>query len=125
MASELAIDELGTEWEWEESPEVSLVVTATVDDAIALCNRYSPRFIAGLVSEDSAEHDRFFATVDAPFVGDGFTRWVDGQYALDTPELGLSNWQRGRLLGRGGVLSGESVHTVRYLATITDPGVHR
>ena len=53
--------------------------------------------------------------VDAPFVGDGFTRWVDGQYALDTPELGLSNWQGGRLLGRGGVLSGDSVHTIRDL----------
>jgi len=33
---------------------------------------------------------------------DGFTRWVDGQYALDTPELGLSNWEGGRMLGRGG-----------------------
>jgi glutamate-5-semialdehyde dehydrogenase len=125
MASELAVDELGTEWEWEDSPEVSLVVTATVDEAVALCNRSSPRFVASLVSADPAENERFFATVDAPFVGDGFTRWVDGQYALDTPELGLSNWQGGRLLGRGGVLSGESVHTVRYRATITDPGTHR
>jgi glutamate-5-semialdehyde dehydrogenase len=125
MASELPIEELGTEWEWEDSPEVSLVVTASVDDAVALCNRYSPRFIASLVSADAAEHERFFARVDAPFVGDGFTRWVDGQYALDTPELGLSNWQGGRLLGRGGVLSGESVHTLRYRATVTDPGLHR
>ena len=58
---------------------------ADVDAAVALCNRHSPRFVASLVSDDPAEHDRFYAAVDAPFVGDGFTRWVDGQYALDTP----------------------------------------
>ena len=104
---------------------MSLVVTADVDAAVALCNRHSPRFVASLISDDAAEHERFYAAVDAPFVGDGFTRWVDGQYALDTPELGLSNWQGGRLLARGGVLSGDSVHTVRYRATITDPDVHR
>ena len=96
-------------------------MTADVDAAVALCNRHSPRFVASLVSDDAAEHDRFYDAVDAPFVGDGFTRWVDGQYALDTPELGLSNWQGGRLLARGGVLSGESVHTVRYRARIADP----
>ena len=125
LATELAADDLGREWEWEESPEVSLVVTPDVDAAVALCNRHSPRFVASLVSDDAAEHERFYAAVDAPFVGDGFTRWVDGQYALDTPELGLSNWQGGRLLGRGGVLSGDSVHTVRYRATVDDPDLHR
>ncbi len=124
-ASELALEDLGREWEWERSPEVSLVVTTDVDAAVDLCNQHSPRFVASLVSDDPAEHDRFYQRVDAPFVGDGFTRWVDGQYALDTPELGLSNWQGGRLLGRGGVLSGRSVHTVRYRATVTDPGLHR
>ena len=118
-------DELATEWEWEQSPEVSLVVTADVAAAVELCNQYSPRFIASLVSDDPAEHDWFYDAVDAPFVGDGFTRWVDGQYALDTPELGLSNWQGGRLLGRGGVLSGASVHTIRYRACIADPSLHR
>ena len=120
-----ATDELATEWEWEDSPEVSLIVTTDVDAAVALCNRHSPRFIASLVSDDEAEHDRFYASVDAPFVGDGFTRWVDGQYALDTPELGLSNWQAGRLFARGGILSGASVHTVRYRARIVDPALHR
>jgi glutamate-5-semialdehyde dehydrogenase len=125
MASELAEADLGTEWEWEESPEISVVVTDGIEAAVELCNRYSPRFIASLVSEDPADHERFYAAVDAPFVGDGFTRWVDGQYALDTPELGLSNWQAGRLLGRGGVLAGDSVHTVRHRATVTDPDVHR
>ncbi len=125
LATELAADDLGREWEWEESPELSLVVTPDIDTAVALCNRHSPRFVASLVSTDAAEHERFYAAVDAPFVGDGFTRWVDGQYALDTPELGLSNWQGGRLLGRGGVLSGDSVHTIRYRATVTDPDLHR
>ena len=125
FATDIAEDELGTEWEWERSPEVTLAVTVDVDAAVDLCNRYSPRFVASLISEDAAEHDRFYERVDAPFVGDGFTRWVDGQYALDTPELGLSNWQGGRLLGRGGVLSGDSVHTVRYRATVTDPDTHR
>ena len=90
-----------------------------------LCNRHSPRFVASIVSDDAAERDRFYAAVDAPFVGDGFTRWVDGQYALDTPELGLSNWQGGRLLARGGVLSGDSVHTVRYRAHVVDPELRR
>ena len=64
-------------------------------------------------------------TVDAPFVGDGFTRWVDGQYALGTPELGLSNWEGGRLLGRGGILSGDGVHTVRYRTVVADADLHR
>ena len=64
-------------------------------------------------------------TIDAPFVGDGFTRWVDGQYALDRPELGLSNWQSGRLFGRGGILSGDAVFTVRARVTQTDPDLAR
>ena len=73
-----------------------------VAEAVELCNRLSPHFVASLISESADAHDRFFATIDAPFVGDGFTRWVDGQYALDTPELGLSNWEHGRMFGRGG-----------------------
>ena len=117
--------DLGTEWEWEGSPEVTLVVTESVDEAVVLFNAYSPRFIATLISDDRDEHERFYATVDAPFVGDGFTRWVDGQYALATPELGLSNWQFGRLLGRGGVLSGDSIHTIRHRATIDDASLRR
>ena len=63
--------------------------------------------------------------MEAPFVGNGFTRWVDGQYALDAPELGLSNWQHGRMLGRGAILSGDSVHTIRYRAIVDDHGLHR
>lgn len=121
----IATAELGIEWEWDKSPEVTLVVTDSVDAAVELHNRLSPHFVTSLISEDADEQERFYAAVDAPFVGDGFTRWVDGQYALDTPELGLSNWQYGRLLGRGGVLSGESIHTVRYRATIDDPDLRR
>ncbi len=118
-------DGLGTEWEWEESPEVTLTIVADVAEAVALFNQQSPRFGASLISADRQEHDRFFATIDSPFVGDGFTRWVDGQYALNRPELGLSNWQFGRLFGRSGILSGDSVYTIRTKATQSDPDVHR
>lgn len=116
---------LATEWEWEDSPEMTLVVVDSVEDAVALFNRYSPHFVATLISDAAEEHQAFYAAVDAPFVGNGFTRWVDGQYALDKPELGLSNWQGGRMLGRGGILSGDSVHTVRYRASVTDSSTHR
>ncbi|MAT06456.1 MAG: glutamate-5-semialdehyde dehydrogenase [Acidimicrobiaceae bacterium] len=125
FVSEYPVDDLGNEWEWEESPEVTLHVVDSVDDAIAACNAHSPRFVAALISDSDDEHQRFFDTVDAPFVGDGMTRWVDGQYALDAPELGLSNWEGGRMLGRGGILSGDSVFTVRYRARITEPDLHR
>lgn len=118
-------DELGVEWEWEDSPELTIGVVGSVDDAVALFNRHSPRFTASLIAEDADAHERFFAAVDAPFVGTGFTRWVDGQYALGTPELGLSNWERGRLFGRSGVLSGDSVFTVRLRAVQDDPDVRR
>jgi glutamate-5-semialdehyde dehydrogenase len=124
-ASWLPQSALGTEWEWEGSPEVSLVLVDTVDDGIALCNRYSPRLVATLVSEDSAEQDAFFRAIDCPFVGDGFTRWVDGQFALNAPELGLSNWENGRLFARSAVLSGDTVFTVRTRVRQTNPGLHR
>ncbi|NND76243.1 MAG: aldehyde dehydrogenase family protein [Ilumatobacter sp.] len=125
FASTLPEAGLATEWEWEHSPEMTLVVVDDVAHAVRLCNTYSPHFTASLVSDDDAEHDRFYAGVDAPFVGNGFTRWVDGQYALGAPELGLSNWQGGRMLGRGAVLSGDSVHTVRYRAVVADHSTHR
>ncbi len=121
----IAEHELGTEWEWEHSPELSLVVVEDLAAAIALCNRYSPRLVATLLSEDIVEQARFFAEVDTPFVGDGFTRWVDGQYAFHRPELGLSNWEGGRLFGRGAVLSGDSVFTVRTHFRQIDPLLQR
>ena len=124
-ASILDEGDLSLEWEWEQSPEITLVVVDSVDDALRLCNRDSPRVVASHVSDDEAELDGFYAGVDAPFVSNGFTRWVDGQYALGAPELGLANWQFGRMLGRGAILSGDSVYTVRYRATVDDHSVHR
>jgi glutamate-5-semialdehyde dehydrogenase len=78
-----------------------------------------------MVSDDASEHEAFWRSVDTPFVGNGFTRWVDGQFALGTPELGLSNWEHGRLFSRGGVLSGDSVFTVRTRVVQDDPDIHR
>ncbi len=121
----IAADRLGDEWEWEASPELTLTVVPDVDTAVRLFNEQSPRFAASLISDDSDEQERFFNLIDSPFVGDGMTRWVDGQYALNRPELGLSNWQFGRLFGRGGVLSGDSVYTVRTRATQDDPELRR
>lgn len=117
--------DLGREWEWEETPEVSLKVVDGLTEAAALFNRHSPRFVASLIAEDAAAHARFYDLFDAPFVGDGFTRWVDGQYALNRPELGLSNWEHGRLFARGGVLAGDGVFTVRTRVTQTDADLDR
>lgn len=125
FVSSIELDRLGHEWEWEGSPEATLHIVDSIAEAVELCNRHSPRFVASLVSDSTRAQDEFFATVDAPFVGDGFTRWVDGQYALDAPELGLSNWEGGRMLGRGAILSGDSVYTVRYRARVTDFDTHR
>ncbi|MEO5723751.1 MAG: aldehyde dehydrogenase family protein [Ilumatobacteraceae bacterium] len=118
-------DRLSVEWEWDKVPEVSLVVVEHLDQAIELFNRFSPRLAVSLLSSDARAHERFYNAVDAPFVGNGFTRWVDGQFALDQPELGLSNWQHGRLFGRSAVLSGDSVHTIRMRAAVHDHGLHR
>ena len=125
LAEPIADDRLGEEWEWEETPEVTLKIVADVAEAVALFNRHSPRFAAALIAEDAAAHERFYATIDAPFVGDGFTRWVDGQYALNKPELGLSNWENGRLFARGGVLAGDGVFTVRARVRQTDLDLDR
>ena len=113
QAEVIDTEQLGTEWEWEETPEVSLVGVDSIDEAVRMFNDLSPRLVGSLVSNDAGEQERFFAMLDAPFVGDGHTRWVDGQFALNKPELGLSNWQNGRLFGRGGVLTGDSVYTIR------------
>ena len=118
QAEVISRKDLGTEWEWEETPEITLVRVESLDEAVALFNTQSPRLVGALISEDPDEHRRFFDTLNAPFVGDGHTRWVDGQFALNKPELGLSNWEHGRLFARGAVLTGDSVYTVRtrYIA---------
>ena len=122
---DLTRPELANEWEWEDSPECSLVVVESIQEAIALFNKYAPKFIVSVISEDSSELDHVWREADAPFVGNGMTRWVDGQFALDKPELGLSNWQSGRILGRGGILSGDSVFSVRYVADQRNAELHR
>ena len=113
QAEPIAAQDFGEEWEWEESPEVTLILVDSLDEAIGLFNRYSPRLVASLISADAAEHTYFWQRVRSPFIGDGHTRWVDGQFALSKPELGLSNWDNGRLFGRGAILTGDSVYTVR------------
>ncbi len=125
QAEPIADDLLGVEWEWEDSPEVTLTIVANQATAVQLFNVQSPKFGASLVADDEDEQAAFFASVDSPFVGNGFTRWIDGQYAMNRPELGLSNWQAGRLFGRAGVLSGDSVFTIRSLARQEDPDLRR
>jgi glutamate-5-semialdehyde dehydrogenase len=104
---------LGTEWEWESTPELSFVLADSLAEAAALINRYSPRFVASILSSREEAFAAFYAAVDAPYVGNSFTRWVDGQWAWLRPELGLTNWERGRLLARSGFLSGDDIFTVR------------
>ena len=121
----LPVDALGREWEWEDTPEVSLKIIDHLDEAIDLLNRFSPRFTVSLIAANPQTHQRFWDAADAPFVGDGFTRWADGQFALDQPELGLSNWEGGRLLARSAILSGGSIYTVRSRARQTDLDLRR
>lgn len=113
------------EYEWENEPELVLYFGPDIHDCVTAFNTHSPQFVVSCLSQDQNDHDLVWRECNAPFVGNGFTRWVDGQYALKRPELGLSNWQGGRLLGRGGVLSGDGVHTIRLRAKQADRDVHR
>lgn len=117
--------ELGHEWEWEETPEIFVVVAEDMQHAIRLFNTYSPQFVVSVITEQKEEYENVWSHVNAPFVGNGFTRWVDGQFALKRPELGLSNWQNGRLFGRSGVLSGDSAFTVRLQVIQDRSDIHR
>jgi glutamate-5-semialdehyde dehydrogenase len=125
LAEVLPVDALGREWEWEDTPEVTLKIVDSVAEAVTLFNRYSPQFIASLISEVPQQAASFYAAINAPFIGNGFTRWVDGLYALRRPELGLSNWEHGRLFARSGILSGDGVFTIRTRVVQQDPDVHR
>ena len=113
------------EFEWETNPEFTVLLVDSVTEAVGLFNEHSPRFIVSCLSADQHDHDTVWSGCDAPFVGDGFTRWVDGQFALLRPELGLSNWQNGRLFARSGILSGDSGYSVRLRAHQTDPALRR
>ncbi len=119
------VDMLSHEFEWEENPEFFLVLVQDVEEAVDLFNVHSPQFVVSVISEASPEREYVWRNANAPFVGDGFTRWVDGQFALLRPELGLSNWQSGRLFARGGVLSGDSAFTVRLQVRQKDASLHR
>ncbi|MFM8625539.1 MAG: aldehyde dehydrogenase family protein [Actinomycetota bacterium] len=119
------VGDLAIEHEWEENPEISVVLVESVDEAVELFAAHSPRFIASVITESEETFLGAWRRLDAPFVGDGFTRWVDGQFALLRPELGLSNWQNGRLFARGGILSGDSAYSVRLRVRQGDPFLHR
>ena len=101
------------------------MIAESVDAAVEMFNAHSPSFVLSVISDDSAEVDVAWSKSNAPFFGDGMTRWVDGQYALRKPELGLSNWQNGRTFARGGILSGDSIYTVRYRVRQSDAEVKR
>ena len=118
-------DHLAEEWEWDQRPEVSIRFTEALEESCELFNSYSPRFVVAAISEEEKDFEIVYRLCEAPFVGDGFTRWVDGQYALARPELGLSNWQHGRLFARGGILSGDGVFSVRYVMHQKDSAQHR
>jgi len=119
------IESLHTEYEWEENPEFAIVLVDDLGEAIELFNKYSPQFIVSVISENESEKETVWRSTNAPFVGDGFTRWVDGQFSLLRPELGLSNWESGRLFGRSGVLSGDSAFSVRLRVHQSDKDLHR
>ena len=118
-------EDLQVEWEWDLAPEMFLVKTKSLEESFSLCNQFSPQFVVSVLSEDAADLEMAWEVLNAPFVGNGFTRWVDGQYALGKPELGLSNWQSGRSLARGGILSGDDIRTFRYRMLQDDPNLHR
>lgn len=122
---EIKKENLGKEWEWENIPEVSICVVKSINEGIKLFNEYSPHFVASLISENQKLHEYFLNKINAPFIGNGITRWVDGQYALNTPELGLSNWEYGRILGRSGILSGNSLFTIKLRMTQKDNNLQR
>jgi glutamate-5-semialdehyde dehydrogenase len=109
----IAESALGQEWEWDRVPELSFVVADDFAHAVSLVNQYSPRFVASILSERPGAFEAFYAAVETPYVSNGFTRWVDGQWAWLRPELGLTNWETGRLLGRSGFLSGDDLTSVR------------
>jgi len=119
------IDDLATEWEWEDDPEITIAVVGNLDEAIDLFNTYSPNFVVSILSSHDQDYEHVWSRARAPFVGNGMTRWVDGQFALERPELGLANWEFGAPIGRGAILSGSDVFTIRYRVRQDDPHLHR
>jgi glutamate-5-semialdehyde dehydrogenase len=116
QAEPLPVGLLGIEWEWETARgEPGRSTTRRCHRPF---NEYSPASYSPVGGPD--EQQRFNA-VDAPFVGDGFTRWVDGR----SPST-VRSWA-GQLAARPPVqaaASGDSVYTVRTCFQ-TDPDLHR
>jgi glutamate-5-semialdehyde dehydrogenase len=81
--------------------------------------------VASLISRNQQHQEHFFQKIKAPFVGNGFTRWVDGQFVYAAPELGLSNWDCGRILGRGAILSADKLVSIRLRMRQSDGGMRR
>jgi glutamate-5-semialdehyde dehydrogenase len=115
VTAERAIEtsELSHEWEWDQTPEVSFALVDGLTQAAELFNAHSPRFVASILSTRPGAFEAWADAVEAPYVSNAFTRWVDGQWAWLRPELGLTNWETGRLLGRSGFLSGDDITTMR------------
>ena len=106
--------DLGVEWEWEDTPEVTLVAVDSLDKAMALFNRHSPRLVGTLISKEPAEHRRFLR--DARRALRRRRPHALGGRPVRAGQTGagaVHNWEDGRLFGRGGVLTGDSVYTVR------------
>ncbi|MFM8868464.1 MAG: glutamate-5-semialdehyde dehydrogenase, partial [Ilumatobacteraceae bacterium] len=120
-----SLEVLSAEWEWENDPEITVFVVESFERAVATFNEVSPRLVASIISEDPNEHEYGWNHLSCPFVGDGFSRWVDGQFAFRRPELGLSNWEAGIPLGRGAILSGSDIHSVRYRVRQRDEDLRR
>lgn len=120
-----SLEVLSAEWEWENDPEITVFVVESFERAVATFNEASPRLVASIISEDPSEHEYGWNHLSCPFVGDGFSRWVDGQFAFRRPELGLSNWEAGIPLGRGAILSGSDIHSVRYRVRQRDEDLRR
>lgn len=124
--SEIDEPQLAHEWEWDGTPELSFATVDGLGEAARLFNRYSPRFVASILSSRPGAFEELCDAVEAPYVGNAFTRWVDGQWAWLRPELGLTNWESGRLLGRSGFLSGDDITSVRdFFIDQTGLAAHR
>ena len=114
----------GREWEWDGSPELTFAVVDALDAAIELFNRYSPRLAASLISGRPREHD----ASTRPWTRRSSATGSPAGSTASSPSIGPSSDCRtgnGRLFGRGGVLAGDSIVTVRARATQLDPELHR
>jgi glutamate-5-semialdehyde dehydrogenase len=108
--------------EWSGRTPVTVHVVDDTDEAIRLF-RPSPR--CRLADQPGPGRPRALFPIDRrACVGSSLTRWLDGQFALERPELGLTNWRRA-VFGRHSILTGDGVYTVRLRVVQTDPNVHQ